>query len=194
MNYLQDYNINSQFEKRVFVVDNFYENPHAVREFALSQEFIADERYFKGKRTAQRYFLPGIKKTFEEIIGQKITKWDEYGANGVFQSCTAEDLIVYHTDHQQWAGMVYLTPDAPFETGTSLYAHKQTRIRHQSEMNNYSCFDGGFYDKTKFELVDNIGNVFNRLVIFNGKCIHAPSQYFGKTLEDSRLFHMFFFD
>ena len=57
-----------------------------------------------------------------------------------------------------------------------------------------NIMSGGFFDKTKFEVVDVVGNVFNRLVIFNGKCFHSASEYFGQTIEDSRLFHMFFFD
>jgi hypothetical protein len=191
--YITDTSINFKFDKRIFVVDNFYEDPHSVRDFALKQEFIDDIRYYKGRRTNTQFFVPGTKKIFEEIVGQKIIKWEEHGMCGVFQSCNAEDAIVYHTDYQNWAGMVYLTPDAPFECGTSLYAHKETKKRHQDE-GITECFDGGFYDKTKFELVDTVGNVFNRLVIFNGKCIHAASQYFGQTIEDSRLFHMFFFD
>lgn len=193
MQFLTNSTIN-QYDKRIFVVDNFYSDPYAVREFALKQEFVADLRYYKGKRTQEKFFVPGTKKVFESIIGQPITVWDEYGVNGVFQTCNAEDPLVYHTDLQQWAGMVYLTPNAPFECGTSMYAHKETRARHISEPGYERAFDGGFYDSTKFELVDTVGNVFNRLVIFNGKCIHAASQYFGRDLEDARLFHMFFFD
>ena len=192
MNFISNSTINS-YNKRIFVVDDFYSDPYSVREHALQQEFVEDLRYYKGKRTLERFFVPGTKRVFETIIGQPITVWDEYGMNGVFQTCNPEDPLVYHTDHQQWAGMVYLTPNAPFECGTSMYAHKETKKRHQSEGID-DCFDGGFYDGTKFELVDSIGNVFNRLVIFNGKCIHAASKYFGQTLEDSRLFHMFFFD
>lgn len=194
MKFLTESNLNLNPDKRIFVVDNFYSNPYAVREFALKQEFIEDLRYYKGKRTQEKFFVPGTKKAFEQIIGQPITVWDEYGVNGVFQTCNAEDPLVYHNDLQQWAGMIYLTPNAPFESGTSLYAHKETKARHISDPGYEHAFSGGFYDKTKFELVDCVGNVFNRLVIFNGKCIHAPSQYFGQTLEDSRLFHMFFFD
>ena len=52
----------------------------------------------------------------------------------------------------------------------------------------------GFYDKTKFELVDTAGNVFNRLVLFDAKCIHSANEYFGTNLTNSRLFHLFFFD
>lgn len=194
MSFLTVSHLNLNPDKRIFVVDNFYTDPYAVREFALQQEFIEDLRYYKGKRTQQKHIVPGTKKAFESIIGEKITVWDEYGMNGIFQTCNAEDPLVYHTDLQQWAGMIYLTPNAPFECGTSLYAHKETKARHATDPGIDSAFDGGFYDSTKFELVDVVGNVFNRLVIFNGKCIHAASKYFGKTLEDSRLFHMFFFD
>lgn len=194
MTFLTTSAINQNFDKRIFVVDNFYSDPFAVREHALKQEFIADLRYYKGKRTEEQFFVPGTKKVFESIIGSSISIWEDYGMNGVFQTCNAEDPLVYHTDLQQWAGMVYLTPGAPFQAGTSMYAHKETKARHVSDPGIDIAFDGGFYDSTKFELVDTVGNVFNRLVIFNGKCIHAASQYFGKDVEDARLFHMFFFD
>jgi hypothetical protein len=89
--------------------------------------------------------------------------------------------------------MVYLTPNAPYQCGTSFYAH-ESGVRHESDPNSDQAFAGGFYDKTKFKLVDVVGNIFNRLVIFDAKSIHAASEYFGTTIEDSRLFHIFFFD
>jgi hypothetical protein len=135
-----------------------------------------------------------MRQKIEEIIGFKITVWDEHGMNGVFQYCTPEDALVYHWDNQTWAGMVYLTPDAPYQSGTSLFAHKQTRARCATDPGAESVFTGGFYDKSKFELVDTAGNVFNRLVIFDARCIHAANEYFGQTIQDSRLFHLFFFD
>ena len=190
-----NFNINNSFDKRIFVVDNFYENPYAVREHALKMEFKDDLDWYKGKRTEEQIIYPNTKETFEKIIGQKIVNWsNEYGMCGVFQSCNAEDALVYHYDEQQFAGMVYLTPGAPYQCGTSLWAHKDTDIRHTSQDSDDIAFSGGFYDRTKFDLVDVVGNVFNRLVIFNGKCIHSASEYFGQTIEDSRLFHMFFFD
>jgi hypothetical protein len=194
MNFLTNGSINLQYNKRIFVVDNFYSDPYAVREFALQQQFYDDIRYYKGRRTQEQFYVPGTKKVFEDIIGQQINIWEQYNMCGVFQSCNPEDALVYHTDLQEWAGMVYLTPNAPFQCGTSMYAHKETKARHISDPGIEVAFNGGYYDKSKFELVDVIGNVFNRLVIFNGKCIHAASEYFGQTIEDSRLFHMFFFD
>jgi hypothetical protein len=42
--------------------------------------------------------------------------------------------------------------------------------------------------------VDVLGNVYNRLVIFDASAIHSASQYFGTVKENSRLWQMFFFD
>lgn len=186
--------LNRQPRKTVWVVDNFYADPHAVREYALQQEFAPNIKYFKGSRSLDQFSLPGTKQAFENIMGIKIREWESHGMCGRFQYCTAEDPLVYHHDGQKWAAMVYLTPDAPYHTGTSLFASKNGARNTADSSFDQSVFKGGFYDSTKFDLVDSIGNVFNRLFIFDAQCIHAASQYFGQTKEDSRLFHIFFFD
>ena len=43
--------INVKSNKTVWVVDDFYKDPHAVREFALKQKFSANPEYHKGIRT-----------------------------------------------------------------------------------------------------------------------------------------------
>jgi len=194
MRYVPVSTINRNVQKTVWVVDNFYSDPHAVREYALKQEFKAEIEYFKGSRSIQQYFVPGTKEAFERIMGVKIREWETHGMCGRFQYCTSQDPLVYHNDGQTWAAMLYLTPDAPYSTGTSLYAHKNGARRTTDANFTDEVFSGGFYDRTKFELVDSIGNVFNRLFIFDAQNIHAASEYFGQTKEDSRLFHIFFFD
>ena len=186
--------INRQPNKTVWVVDNFYSDPYAVREYALKQEFKPEIEYFKGSRSLDQYFVPGTKEAFERIMGIKIREWESHGMCGRFQYCTAQDPLVYHNDGQTWAAMIYLNPDAPYCTGTSLYASKNGARRTTDANFDNTIYAGGFYDETKFELVDSIGNVFNRLFIFDAQNIHAASKYFGQTKEDSRLFHIFFFD
>lgn len=190
-----DYNKN----KRIFIVDNFYQNPDAVREFALEQEYFDDPGYI-GRRTRQQFFFPGLKEAFEEIMNHKITKWEEHGMNGRFQHNWAGEPLVYHCDAQAWAGIIYLTPDAPPECGTTTWRHKKTKIHHNTQINwaagqGSEVFNGRtFVDKTPYEPVDVCGNIYNRLVIFSGGCIHSASEYFGDCLENCRLWHMFFFD
>lgn len=192
---INSFSLNITTKPRLWIVDDFYADPHAVREFALNQEFEPNLDYYKGSRTKGQFIVPGTKEAFEKIMGRQITNWTEtHGMCGRFQYCTAEDALVYHCDGQTFAGMVYLTPDAPFSCGTSLFAHKKTGLRNENDFGEVNVFEGGFYDRTKFELVDTAGNVFNRLVIFDAKCIHSANEYFGTNITNSRLFHLFFFD
>ena len=183
-----------------WIVDNFYDNPDEIRKFALEQEF--DEggfgKGFIGRRTKQQFLFPNLKEKFEEIMGRKITAWQEHGMNGRFQIAWSGEPLVYHCDTQKWGGMLYLTPNAPFQCGTTLYAHRQTRARTYYEEGwdvAWKDIPGECHlDGTPWEPVDVLGNVYNRLVIFDASAIHSASQYFGTVMENARLWQMFFFD
>jgi hypothetical protein len=191
---MKQFEINPQRSKKLFVVDNFYSDPDTVRNIALSMEFNADLRYYKGLRSNQFYRGVELKETFETIIGEKITNWDEHGFNGCFQITTAEDPQVYHCDMQKWAGVLYLTPNAPVESGTRLHRHKQTGLSHGTEANIGEAFAGGFFDSTKFDTTANASNVYNRLILMDSKSIHSAGTYFGNSKETGRLVQLFFFD
>ena len=60
--------------------------------------------------------------------------------------------------------------------------------------NRKNKFDTDSQDTTKWHMVDNIANVFNRLIIFNANQFHTSMEYFGQNLQDGRLFQTFFFD
>jgi len=197
---LNFFKLSANSKSTSWIVDNFYEDPDTVREFALEQEYVEGGfgRGFIGRRTEQQFLFPDLKERFEEIMGRKITAWESHEMNGRFQIAWAGEPLVYHCDSQKWGGMLYLTPDAPYQCGTTLYAHKQTRAR--------TYYDEGWdaawtnipgdphLDGTHFEPVDVLGNVYNRLVIFDASAIHSASQYFGTVKENSRLWQMFFFD
>lgn len=190
--------INKKYTKGIWVIDDFYKDPDAVRNFALKQEYIQGGlgRGFIGSRSAQQFLFSGLKEEFERIMGHKITRWKEHSMNGRFQYGMEGDPNVYHCDTQTWAGMLYLTPDAPYSTGTGTFAGKGSDIRHASHPNILNCFRPGSQnlDGTIFEPVDVIGNVYNRLMIFNAGYLHSALGYFGYTKENSRLWQMFFFD
>lgn len=202
------FKINQKQKSTVWVVDNFYEDPDAVREFALQQKFIEGGvgRGFIGRRTDTQFLFPGLKEKFEHIMGEEITVWEGHCENGKFQSCIAGEPITWHCDAQKWGGLLYLSPDAPFRCGTSLYAHKYNRARSYydkdyevewrvpPEKGKPIMYGGEHFDGTNFEPVDVMGNVYNRLIIFDASCIHAASEYFGYNLKNSRLWQMFFFD
>jgi len=192
-------------DKGVIVVDNFYADPDFIREWAINEIRFSPSDYHKGERATNRFSIIGMKEKLEEIIGKPIYNWnhDSY-ANGIFQFCTADQPIVYHVDNQTYAGIVFLTPDAPASTGTAFYRSKVTGDykfddEKRQTINYVRAFQGksaemNFYDGTNFEKIDEVGNVYNRLVLFDAKNIHAATQYFGDAIDNSRFFHMFFFD
>ena len=186
--------INTQLDKKLFVVDNFYADPDQVRQFALGVEFKEDIRWYKGKRSTNFYHPDGIVEAFESIIGQKIVKFDSSTPNGCFQITKATDPQVYHHDLQKWAAMIYLTPNAPVESGTRLMRSKINQASHMADPNISDAFSGGFLDSTKFEVVDSAGNLYNRLVIMDAQSIHSAGPYFGQDNDTGRLTHLFFFD
>jgi hypothetical protein len=179
----------------LIVVDNFYVEPNKVREFALKQKFFEHKEYHKGRRTDQCFKFEGLKEQFEFYLNKKISSWSTYGTNGCFQLCMAGEQLVYHYDVQTYAAIIFLTPNAPPETGTSIYRSKITnefKVTPYTDLNK--VFKNGFYDSTQFDLLDKIGNVYNRLLIFDAKLIHSASCYFGDNDNNCRLFQMFFFD
>lgn len=192
-------------DKGLIVVDNFYSDPDLIREWAIKEINFSPSNYHKGERATERFSIFGMKEKLEEILGKPIYNWNHASyANGIFQFCTADQPIVYHVDNQTYAGIVFLTPDAPASTGTAFYRSKVTGDykfddEKRQTINYVRAFQGknaemNFYDGSHFEKIDEVGNVYNRLVLFDAKNIHAATQYFGDAIDNSRFFHMFFFD
>lgn len=201
--------INSLGQNRTaVVVDDFLLNPDEVRQFALTQEFAADNRYFRGQRTKTKHIWPGMREQLERILGKTIRPtWTEHATNGVFQFCVGGDQIVFHSDRNTHAAVLYLTPNPPPEAGTTLYRSKTLKGRtigevlarqnvgpEMAEHVSKQMYDGKLLDPTAWEVVDVFGNLYNRLVVWDARLVHSASCYFGTTKETGRLFQMFFFD
>ena len=196
------FKVNKNSNNRAWIIDDFYEDPDAVREYALQQNYWDKNHGGVGWRTRKQFLFDGVKEKIEEEMKATITNWaDIYPICGVFQSGFCGDgapPLVSHIDEQQWAAMVFLTPNAPFETGTKIVANKKSKFFHysQCEDNLQSIFPQPhtFCDVTLFEDVDVFGNVYNRMVIIDGQSIHSSCGYFGDNISTGRLWQMFFFD
>lgn len=187
----------------LLIVDDFYIDPDYVRNVALSEEFSVTGNY-PGRRTKQ-YLNESIKETIQNIVltaGGSIINWDYTGYNGAFQYTTSRDRSWIHADQTtMWAGVCYLTPDAPVSGGTALFRHKRTGLYSAPRKKNgeydfdlLSEIDKDSQDMTKWEITDRVANVYNRLVLYRGDNFHCSMDYFGQGLEDGRLFQTFFFN
>jgi len=185
-------------KQQLIIAENFYDNVDDVRQFALSQPFDVKGNY-PGART-KPFMNDTIKAAISALVSASgaVTNWYEEGEyTGAFQLCTAQDRTWIHADSfNKWAGVCYLTPDAPVSGGTSLYRHKATGHRENVYGDYYESYYGDYesYDYTKWDEVDRIGNIYNRIILYRGNLFHASVDYFGSTFEDARLFQTFFFD
>jgi hypothetical protein len=190
----------------LIVIDNFYNNPLETRNYILTQDFTVRGNY-PGQRTIS-YANQHLKDIIQEYIlpfGGKITEFpmpDESNMynndiyNGAFQYTTSRDHSWVHIDgFNNWAGVLYMTPNAPLSSGTAFYKfHDGTTCeKDQKIMNNKTETDTYSQDLTKWNQVDKVGNVFNRLILFDSKRFHMSMDYFGDSKENGRLFQVFFF-
>jgi hypothetical protein len=196
----------------LLVADNFYKDPDEIRSFALEQKFGPNLKFYKGKRTSERFLWPFMKEEFERLLGRPIVDWLNQPANGCFQITGYNDPLVWHSDVQSYAAAVYLTPDAPIDAGTSFWRDKKHGSRrppnHPLEYDRFaddaarSTAQGEIYNDynivnpDNWELVDRVGSVYNRLVIWDAQLIHSASSYAGlesEVADKARLVQLFFF-
>lgn len=173
----------------LIVIDDFYQEPDEVRQFALQQEFNVSGNY-PGLRT-QSFLNDNVKNAIQHLVYSHAGRVLDWGGEytGAFQIATSADRTWIHADkYTTWAGVCYLTPDAPLSAGTAFYQHNEKGIYKD---------DGAEYpegqDYTKWTKTDVIANRYNRLILYRGDIFHASLDYFGYNLETGRLFQTFFF-
>lgn len=197
----------------VTIVENFYQDPDAIRAFALKQEYTyCDKRgdieyVYPGSRTKDIFDLD---KKLQETICKKLvsvfhnTEHDvmRWAISTNFQSVTEEYKEgVIHTDHNTiFAAVLYLSPNAPLDSGTSLY-RKGTNFDEQKYKEALATNDENFRAGSNvmdtqyhemFEEIVRVNNVYNTLILYEGRHFHSANKFYGTTLENSRLSQVFF--
>tara|TARA_R110000803_G_scaffold122967_1_gene190961 strand:+ start:264 stop:848 length:585 start_codon:yes stop_codon:yes gene_type:complete len=186
-----------------YIIDDFYSDVDVVREFALQQDFSVRGNY-PGPRT-KSFLNESVKETIENVVKPfygNVTFWGDGEYTGAYQFTTSRDRSWIHADQTtKWAAVCYLTPNAPLSAGTGLFKHKATGLT-MAPRNADGSYDDELLaevykdaqDMTKWELVDNVANVYNRLILYRGDHFHMSMDYFGQDVNDGRLFQTFFFN
>jgi len=114
-------------------------------------------------------------------------------SNGAFQYIVEGTKTWVHADsNNEYAAVIYLTPNAPKDSGTGFYKLKKTGIKFRSEDHKVDVSD--YLNEDDWEMHHYIENVYNRCIIYDAKYYHQATKYFGKTLNNSRLTQVFFFN
>lgn len=183
--------------QNIIVYDDFYNNVNEVRNLALSQEFNVDGNY-PGMRTQSlmQDSKADLMRFFETVTHEKI-KWFGEGYNGAFQVVLEGEDTWIHCDQTNWAAVVFLSPNAPLESGTSFYRHKETgwyEYWNGCPRNfNEDAETAGNLDL--WEEATFVGNIYNRIVIYRSNLYHRSKlPGFGTDKYNGRLTQTFFFD
>ncbi len=195
------------------VIDNFFDDPDAVRQFALSQEFDSPRGSYPGYRSEQ---IADINPRLYNSLNSRVLSlfFDQYK--------DALDIVVesqfqyiperfeggwVHQDvdvnQRNLAGVIYLSPNAPLDAGTSIYRqvtepdYEDLRLRNEfyhlgeiSDIEKYRQARNRF--NSNYEKTLEIKNVYNRCIVYDCLEFHKESAFFGNTKDDARLTIVFF--
>jgi Family of unknown function (DUF6445) len=197
---------------QTIVIDKFLPYPGVVREWALQQEFWNSEEYSKkfgkysswpGTRTdhvmtLDNDYANAVLSRFVDIVSKNFGIPSQATTiKSTFQLCSAADgdSWIHQDNNVLVAGILYLSPDAPIDSGTTIYRCKDQQKwldLHIDDMKKINRLERKDLYDSLFEPVDVIGNVYNRLVVYSGDDFHKSNNYFGATKRDSRLTQVFF--
>lgn len=170
------------------IQDNFFEDVENVREKALWCKYYSKKNHpynlhaFPGYRTDYKIFhrdfydeihrkiKPHIAKL--ENLNHIADKYIRYNLQLAFSYTLKGAKVIKHTDpllenyKVRYGGVVYLNPNPPKDSGTTLYMTKKKKLE----------------------------NKYNRLVIYNSLIKHEPTQHFGTDINNSRLVLTIFYN
>lgn len=170
----------------MLIVKDFFKNPQEIRDYALSLEYFDKNNHpnniggFPGHRTrylndinydlyyqiCQKFYAIARKILKVDNFYEKYERWMtqfsfSYTKKGD-QSFKHKDFEDGFQDFNQYlAGVVYLTPNPPINSGTKLY-----------------------FDENNTKISQNI---FNNGVFYDSHMEHEPEDNFGVKKEDARM-------
>lgn len=196
----------------VTVINDFYDKPDEIRKYALAQKYTychemnEIDYVFPGSRTKELRDLSF--SLYEKVCKRLISvfhipehdtmRWQINTSFQIVEEKYGSGLI--HQDQNTiFAGVLYLTPNAPLNSGTSLFRKNTTYndkeyqqlIRENDEhFKKNEPIDYTYH--AMFDEVVRVNNVYNTLILFEGDIHHCANQFFGDKKSNARLAQVFF--
>ena len=198
-------------------LDNFYDDPQSVREFALGcfdgdNECIVKEGIYPGRRTKNLHEIN--KPLFDKFCRKFFSLYYDFGKCEInwvvetsFQLIEPFDVNKDSIKNKGWvhlddncvvAGVLFLTPDAELDSGTSLFklinpstfdsTNKKELFFKENIDDDYDSslqkHNSSFVETVRFN------NVYNRLISFDGDTYHGVHNFSAGS--EPRLTQVFF--
>lgn len=189
------------------VIDDFYPNPHGIRQTALSCDYpeVTGVRTYPGCNSAQQFLLPGINDAVSRVLGEPLVgDPDPKSTHGRFRITHAGDKCRYlvHVDPTavNWVGVIYLNEPGQCQGGTAFYRHKGLNSDRtplsEAELRAYGPASVGELlqqDGNNPDIWEHLMTVpmrFNRLIIYRPWMWHSAGAAFGGCRESGRLIQL----
>tara|TARA_A100000172_G_scaffold21391_1_gene12144 strand:+ start:952 stop:1470 length:519 start_codon:yes stop_codon:yes gene_type:complete len=170
--------------EKLIIKDNFLKNPDEIREIALCTPYNTPEKMpknvgWKGFRSNELESLDNsiLNKTCKHLTSYLHNNFEMddlkvYYYFHVTLNDTKKTLVNFkkdrwHRDFSKYAGLIYLSPNPPEDTGTTIVI-----------------------DGTPLE----VENYYNRIMAYPAHYYHAPTDLFGNDMKSGRLTLTFFVD
>ena len=214
-------------------IDNFLQYPEILTEYALSLDYYTSEDHKKnndptipdgnwpGKRSKSLHtlneplFLSLCNKFLNVFYDSSYhnMNWNismNFQLSSPNQYGDLNEGWVHQDDKTLYAGVLYLTPNAPLNTGTSIYKKRADcldfssndhALLPNSKVDLYSNFDSTKIEEYKkmlkinnsnFVETVNFSNIYNRLIAYSGGIYHGVKNYYGNDMTNERLTLVFF--
>ena len=196
----------------ITIVDDFFENPDEIVEWAKSLDFDNVSPIYPGKRTKN---LLDIDPTFCNLIFHKMAMI--WGINTIPNYLNSQfffqrikggyDICDIHRDTQYMSMIVYLS-ESKENSGTSFYKRKtiyhnvldeekerlNNNIIHKGDENSYVEMENlCIKQKEDFEKTLDVNNVYNRMVLWDNDW-HSANKYASTEDDEDRLSLIMFFE
>lgn len=193
---------------RLFVIDDFYEDPDAVRALGARVKLGPYEQgwYKTGvdvpdelrpiKEHARRRFEAAIGRPLDPEAFHRDLDGHAAGWNGAFNVKLSENLFALnacsirnHADlgPEAWAAVVYLNADSPPEAGTTFWVPADKPDEWTSGTRMFDAHVQGFVP------VADVPARYNRAVLFPTEALHRGEPGHGYDQTSGRMFQTFFF-
>ena len=194
-------------------VDDFYPDPDRVRAKALSLDYEEPEM-FVGWRTKPVH-PRGVRERIERVLRARINGWPDdpddsaIGNGSFFFGLSSGKLaetpgVHFDTPADYVAMLVYMTPDAAPDAGTSLWLHRPTGLAANPTRSDarrlgatvdelVGAIEADSKNPRKWTEIDRVGNVYNRAVFYRAGMLHSATRHFGSNIRNGRVYQSFSF-
>jgi hypothetical protein len=197
---------------QVLVIDDFYQNPDAVRALALNADYKdVTQLNYPGFQSLKTYSSQVLVQKFENLLGRRLAvdpAEKTFGKFRIMLKETGSRLKVHLDGLSDWTGVLYLNPPETCEGGTAFYRHRKTGLEGPASQEKIkelgfanwaslerSIIEPDTLDASAWEETMFVGMKYNRLLLFKGnELFHCHTHSFGTGKTDGRMTQNFFFN